>query len=58
MIQLPELKYQIEIQKYAEIAQIMDMLVPRINYFSDLKNHSYFFIDPKFDSEISNNLRK
>lgn len=36
----------------------MDMLIPRINYFSDLKNHSYFFIDPKFDTEISNNLRK
>lgn len=34
------------------------MLVPRMNFYSDLKNHSYFFNDPDLGSQLSHKLKK
>lgn len=29
-----------------KLVKIMDMMKPRIHYFKDLKNHTYFFEEP------------
>lgn len=36
----------------------MDMLVPRIRFYHELKNHAYFFKNPDLRTEISAKLRK
>ena len=32
----------------AKLIKIMDMMKPRIHYFKDLKNHTYFFEQPSY----------
>lgn len=31
----------------------MDLMIPRINFYSDLNNHTYYFEDPDFTTEIA-----
>ena len=35
------------------MAKIMDLMVPRIQFYNDLKNHTYFFTKPDFGSKIA-----
>ena len=49
---LPE-EVHSEIRKYnyLKIAKIMDIVIPRINFYSDIINYIYFFKDPEFTSK-------
>ena len=52
--QLPErLHTAIRKYDYKVLAKIMDLMVPRIQFYSDLANHTYYFEDPDFTSEIA-----
>lgn len=35
----------------------MDLMIPRIQLYSDLQNHTYFFEKPDFSSEIAVNFK-
>lgn len=52
--QMPE-RIHSEIRKlsYNNMAKIMDMMVPRIQFYSDLVQHTYFFEEPDFTSDIA-----
>ncbi len=36
----------------------MDLMKIRIHFYSDLKNHVYFFVDPEYDNELAEKFFK
>ena len=38
--------------------KIMDMMKQRIHFYDDLKNHSYFFIEPLYDDARAQKFQK
>ncbi|CAI2361875.1 unnamed protein product [Moneuplotes crassus] len=53
-----ELHSAIRQYTYKPMAKIMDMMIPRIQFYSDLKKHTYYFQKPDFDSEIAQKFYK
>ncbi len=51
--QLPEHSLIIKKAKYRAIAAIMDMMIPWIQFYHDLKNHEYFFAAPNYEEGFS-----
>jgi len=43
----------------SKLCKIMDMMKVRMQFYDDLKNHTYFFTDPTYESQNSKTfLRK
>ena len=36
-----------------KMRKIMDLMKTRIHFYSDMKNHTYFFIEPTYDTTMS-----
>lgn len=43
---------------YKRIAKIMDLMIPRINFYKDMANHKYFFTDPDFSTDLASGFKK
>lgn len=41
-----------------KMRKIMDLMKIRIHFYSDMKNHTYFFIEPTYDNDFSQKLFK
>lgn len=56
---IPErLHEQVRKYEYKSLAKIMDQMIPRIHFYSDLANHLYYFEKPDFNSEIAKKFEK
>jgi glutamyl/glutaminyl-tRNA synthetase len=38
--------------------KIMDLMKIRIHFYKDMNNHAYFFVDPEYDTKISQKFLK
>ena len=39
--------------QYKPMAKIMDLMIPRIQFYSDFNKHTYYFEKPDFESKIA-----
>lgn len=49
----PALHRKVKKMSHDKMLKIMDMLKERIHFYSDMNNHTYFFEQPDFGSELS-----
>ena len=52
------IKFHSGIKRVNEVKmkQIMDLMKVRIHFFKDMLNHTYFFVDPDYDNELSEKM--
>jgi glutamyl-tRNA synthetase len=54
----PSLHKRIRQTSDKNMLRIMDMMKQRIHFYSDLKNHTYFFVEPLYNTERSAKFQK